>query len=200
MLSKMVLKIYAFWWNALFVLIGMVLIGVLYGYLSHLVTYRANEISLFEDVAIEKEFQKFGATKITRSGKVIVQSFELSTEAELKQQEAQSNMLIIIVLIITLPFLLALVYTLYTKASLLAVDRNWCLGVISILTIIGIFCWELRLFMEDGLSSGILFSALPTAQLSLLLSFLVAIKPKEKLSPYYRSRTELLEEEIIVAA
>lgn len=200
MISRVVLKMYAFWWNALFVMVGVLLIGILYGYISQLVNFCTNEISLVEDVSEEKEFQKMGATRITRTGKVIVQSYDLRTEVALKQKEAQSNVLIIVLLVITLPFLLALVYTLFSRASQLAVDRNWCLLVISILAILGIFCWEVKYFIEEGNSLMFLFSALPSVQLSLLFSFLIGIQPKEKLSPYYRSRTELLDEEILVAA
>jgi hypothetical protein len=200
MISKVVIKMYAFWWNALFVLLGVLLIGILHAHISQLVSFCVNEVSLIEEVEVEKEFQKFGATKVTRSGKLIVQSYDLGTVAALKQKEAQSNVLIIALLVITLPFLLAITYTLFSKASVLAVNRNWCLAIITACAIVGIFYVELLSFIEGGNGSGFLFSALPSVQLSFLFSFFVSIQPKEKLSPYYRSRTELLDEVIPVAA
>ena len=200
MLSLMQEKLHALWWNFLFVLLGVLLIGILHAYISQLVNFCVNEISLIEEVVNEKEFQKRGATKITKSGRVITQAYELSSSASYKQNEAHSNAVIIVILAVLLPFLLIIAYTLFTQASLLAVNKNICLAVISLFAIGGIFYVELLHFMEDGNGSGFLFAALPSVQLTFFYSFFVSMQPKELTSPYYRSKTELVIDEVNMAA
>ena len=200
MLSLLQEKMRVLWWNFLFILLGVLLIGILHAYISQLVNFCVHEVSLMEEVGSEKEFQKRGATKITKSGRVITQAYELGSSALYKQEEAHSNALIIFLLAILLPFLLIVAYTLFTQASLLAVNRNVCLAIISLFAISGIFYVELLHFMEDGNGAGFLFSALPSVQLTFFYSFFVSMQPKELTSPYYRSKTELVIDEVNMAA
>ena len=118
MLSLLQEKMRVLWWNFLFILLGVLLIGILHAYISQLVNFCVHEVSLMEEVGSEKEFQKRGATKITKSGRVITQAYELGSSALYKQDEAHSNALIIVLLAILQPFLLIVAYTLFTQASL----------------------------------------------------------------------------------
>ena len=188
-------KMYILWWNFLFVLIGLLIIGLLHAYIFQLVNFCVHEVSLIEDVGSEKEFQKRGATKITKSGRLITQDYELGSSALYKQDEAHSNAIIILLLGLILPFLLIIAYTLFTQASLLAVNRNICLVIISLFAISVIFYVELLHFMEDGNGSCFLFAAMPSVQLTFFYSFFVSLQPKELTSPYYRSKSELVIED-----
>ena len=196
MLSLLQEKMRVLWWNFLFILLGVLLIGILHAYISQLVNFCVHEVSLMEEVGSEKEFQKRGATKITKSGRVITQAYELGSSALYKQDEAHLNAIIILLLGLLLPFLLIIAYTLFTQASLLAVNRNVCLAIISLFAISGIFYIELLQFIQDGNGSGFLFAALPSVQLTFFYSFFVSMQPKELNSPYYRSKTELIIEDL----
>lgn len=195
MLSLLKEKMHVLWWNFLFILLGLLILGLLHAYIFQLVNFCVHEASLMEEVGNEREFQKRGATKITKSGRVITQVYELGSSALYKQDEAHSNAIIIVLLGLLLPFLLIIAYTLFTLASLIAVNRNFCLAIISLFAISGILYIELLQLIKDGNGSGFLFAALPSVQLTFFYSFFVSMQPIELTSPYYRSKTELIIED-----
>ncbi len=199
MLIKLKDKVQILFWNLLFIISGIILIASMHGFISQLARFSMDEVNLLEDISKEKEEQCRGATKITRSGIAIVQSYSLGQDYQLKETEGRINILFIGMLLLISPILLIIIYTLLLHFSLLAVNRNICMWFISLLSAIAVFGFEFNEFIHNGNPTVFMLST-STILIIMLFSLFISMQPKEYASPYYISKTELIIDDIPLAA
>jgi hypothetical protein len=198
MRNKVKDKFHVLYWNMVFILLGLVLIGSVHGYLSQLASLGLQEANLVEEVNKDVDFQRRGATRITRSGREIVQDYSLGAETLNKKTESNYNGLFIGLLVVVFPFFLVIAYILFLNFSQLAVNRIASLLLIAFLSITSIFGYEFYKFYLGGsiLSFVISFTSIV---IIIFFALFASLQPNELSSPYYGSKTEL-DESLFLAA
>ncbi|MEB3150833.1 MAG: hypothetical protein VKL60_17680 [Sphaerospermopsis sp.] len=200
MISKIKDKIIALNWNLSFILIGLLVTFCFHIYINTLTCFCLDEISLYKEIGNEEEFQRNGATKITKSGRVIVQDFTLGAEAAAKKDNANQIMFFIGIMVIAFPVSMILYMIIYSRISLLAVNRNLSLLILFLLSSGFIIWYELQSFISSGRGQLFMISVLSSLIINGWSAFFIYLQPKELSSPYYRSKTELITDEIQLAA
>jgi hypothetical protein len=71
--------------------------------------------------------------------------------------------------------------------------------LISIFSVIGVFAFEFNEFIHNGNATVFMLST-STILIIMFFSLFVSMHPKEQTSPYYRSKTELVIDEVSMAA
>ena len=187
MFDKIIDRMHAMWWNLVSITLGMVLIWAFHAFLFKLVGFCKNTNSLIHDVTNELEFQRSCAIKITKSGKEIQQSFELSTEVIDKQELYSESLFLIGFMILITPMILAVFYLFFIKLSTLAVNRNYCLLIIMLLGIIMVSYNEFNHLKISGDGTEFMFSGSISIIIIGAIVLFTSMSPYTKVSPYYRS-------------
>lgn len=193
MKKQYVQKLEAVWWNFSFITSAVLLFWLIHFGVSFTLSFANQELALVENVKREDDFQRMGATRVLRSGREVVQEYTISTYAEEQKKEYQLAFMVLMAIGVVFPSLLALTFVWYQKLSLLAVDRNFCLFLISILCCFSIFYYELNRFIEHQQGMVFFIATFFSIVFIPLFSFFVGLQPKEMVSPYYRARVTELE-------
>lgn len=187
MVNKYKTKFQILFWNSLFIILGVSIIFTLHGYitlLSNLIGYTSNLInkvgkSIDIEVANLRPKNKFTEINFDSS---------LNFFAE----EVFTNGVLLILLFVFLFLLVGIVYILLIRLSTLAVNRKACMWLVTSSTIIGISLFEFQKFIASG--DGFVF-AMSTSSIIIIMFYtlFISMEPQTQSSPYYRSKTELIE-------